>query len=269
MERALFWVHSLAHLLKESLRTLSNLPFILGRGLLTLGMLFGLLIVGEPLGFWIIHPKTTAWVLADPARADMERLLKRLNALHQEGFHGAKPVKTSLKRYPNAMAWRIPFAQSLDLKERKSLEEGLNIGLGGLRVLWQDPKPLLGFENPQAARRFVVLTFMGLASLGFVYAFFLYQAIERDLGLWSLWFWHGLPLKDFKILGCLFVVLQGLFDTLLWGSVATLTILGFHLGPSRDFLVIAWAWMGILTGLSGFFWVQRLLRSLLEHPSAT
>ena len=241
---------------------------ILGRGLLTLGMLFGLLIVGEPLGFWIIHPKTTAWVLADPARVDLERLLIRLNALNQEGFRGAKPVKTSLEQYPNTMAWRIPFTQTLDLKERKTLEESLSRGLRGLRLLWQDPKPLLGFEGPKAARRFVVLTFMGLASLGFVYVLFLYQAIERDLGLWSLWFWHGLPLKDFKILGGLFVVLQGLFDTLLWGSVATLIILGFRLGPSRDFLVIAWAWMGILTGLSGFFWVQRLLRSLLENPRA-
>jgi hypothetical protein len=265
LERVFFWVHSLALLLKESARALSDPFSLLGRGFLTLSMLFGLLIVGEPLGFWVIHPKTTAWVLADPTRADMEILLKRLSVLNQEGDKGAKPIQTPLKQYPKAAGWLVPFAKALSIKERKVIEETLTKGLEGLQVLWQDPTPLMAFEGHKAARRFIIVASTGLASLGFVYALFLYQAIERGLALWRLWFWHGLALKDFKILAGFFVLLQGLFDTLLWGSITTLAIVRFHLGPSKDFQVIAWAWMGFIAVLSSLLWVKRLLRNLNEN----
>jgi hypothetical protein len=271
MERlkgAVFWVRSLGCIWWAITKDTSDTPRFLGRVILVFSMLWGVLLIGEPMGFWIIQPKTHAWVLADPGMAsDMQTLTSRLAGL-QKRRKDLVLTPERLPEHPEARVWRLTVRGALQPRGRMALERPLVEGLQGVRVLWQEPAPLLGFDGPTAARRFLAVAFAWVASLGFLYAVLLAPGLERTRPLWNVWFWHGLGPSRLKILMGGHLVATGLRDSLLAGAASAWLAFWFKLVALRDFLVVGGAWVALVVGLSGLILVRRFMRKILEDSCA-
>ena len=267
MERlkgAVFWARSLGCIWWAITKDTSDTPRFLGRVILVFSMLWGVLLIGEPMGFWIIQPKTHAWVLADPGMtSDMQTLTGRLAGLQKR-----RKDLVLTPEHPEARVWRLTARTALQPNGRVALERPLLEGLQGVRVLWQEPAPLLGFDGPTAARRFLAVAFAWVASLGFLYGILLAPGLERTRPLWNVWFWHGLGPSRLKILMGGHLVATGLRDGLLAGAASAWLAFWFKLVALRDFLVVGGAWVALVVGLSGLILVKRFTRKILEDSCA-
>ena len=264
LQGTIFWARSLACLWWAIAKDTSDTPRFLGRVILVFSMLWGVLLIGEPMGFWIIQPKTLAWILADPGMAsDMQTLTGRLADL-QKRRKDLALTPERLPKHPEARVWRLTVRTVLQPNGRVALERPLLEGLQGVRVLWQEPVPLLGFDDSTAAKRFLAVAFAWVASLGFLYGILLASGLERTRPLWSVWFWHGLEPSRLKILMGGHLVATGLRDGLLAGVASAWLAFWFKLVALRDFLVVGGAWMVLVVGLSGLILVKRFMRKILE-----
>ena len=264
LQGAMFLARSLGCLWWAVVKDTSDPPRFFGRVILVFFMLWGLLFIGEPLGFWIIHPKTLAWVLADPGMAsDVKTLKDRLSSLQKR----RKDLALAPERLPGhdqAIVWRLTVPGALRPKERMSLERPLLKGLQGVRILWGEPLPLFGFDEQTTVRRFLVGAFAWVVSLGFLYGVLLIPGLERARSLWSVWLWHGIRPFRFKILMGGYLAATGLRDGLVAGGLSAWLVSFFKIVDLRDLMVVGGTWTALVVVLSGCILVKRFTRKILE-----